>query len=116
VRIRRGRGLAQPPRMWNDEGRRVREPRPVYALHRSTIGHTHHPEAGMSAVDATLDHIGRLLRRAGTAVGSLTARVAAHARRPLSTRQLFAVVLVLLVLLYLFVLLVEPTGAGRGGR
>ena len=65
---------------------------------------------------AALRGFGRLLRRVGTAVSSLAARAATRARRPLSTQQSFAVLLVAAVLLYLLVLLVQPTGAGRGGR
>ena len=55
------------------------------------------------------------LRTAGAAVRDLARRLASPARTP-TPRQVFAAVFVVLVLLYLFVLLVEPTGAGRGGR
>lgn len=88
----------------------------MIASQRSTIVLGHRASTSVRTVAAMRRYLARPLRQAGTAVGRSTARAAAHARRPLSTRQLFAVVFVLLVLLYLFVLLVEPTGAGRGGR
>ena len=55
------------------------------------------------------------LRTAGDAVRDRARRLVGRART-LTPRQVFAAVFVILVLLYLFVLLVEPTGAGRGGR
>ena len=55
------------------------------------------------------------LRQAGDAVRDLASRLAARAGT-LTPRQVFVAVFIILVLLYLFVLLVQPTGAGRGGR
>jgi len=52
-------------------------------------------------------------------VGDVLRRFASRAvaaARALTPQQVFAAVFVVAVLLYLLVLVVQPTGAGRGGR
>ncbi|MBE0594032.1 MAG: hypothetical protein IH616_16690 [Gemmatimonadales bacterium] len=85
------------------------------ASHRTTIVPGHRAEVGASTLETAFADVRRLLRRAGTAIGRMADRLAERARA-LTPRQIFAAALVTLILLYLFVLVVEPTGAGRGGR
>ena len=86
------------------------------ASHRRTVLHDHRAESIAGALEAALGSLSRLPRKAGAVIRTLLARAIAVARHSLSPRQIFAAVFVVAVLLYLFVLLVEPTGAGRGGR
>ena len=86
------------------------------ASHRRTALHDHRAESIASALEAALGRLRHLPRKAGAVMRTLLARVVAFAGHSLSLRQLFAAVFVMAVLLYLFALLVEPTGAGRGGR
>jgi hypothetical protein len=55
------------------------------------------------------------MRWAGNVLRRFASR-AVVAARALTPRQVFAAVFVVAILLYLLVLVVQPTGAGRGGR
>jgi hypothetical protein len=66
-------------------------------------------------VSAACAPLGRLLRQAGAALVGFGGRPVGRART-LTFRHVFAAAFAILVLLYLLVLLVEPTGAGRSGR
>jgi len=87
----------------------------VATVRRATI-HRHQPSRHevRRLAHAPVRVLG-FLRTAGDAVRDRARRLVGRART-LTPRQVFAAVFVILVLLYLFVLLVEPTGAGRGGR
>ncbi len=84
--------------------------------YRSTHATGHRADVLTGIFDRIRAVIDRFAGRARVAIDTLAARALAMARQPLSAQHVFAVVFVVAVLLYLFVLLVQPTGAGRGGR
>jgi len=87
----------------------------MHATHRVSVLPGRRSVAGTGVLEAAVAPASRALRRVGRAFRRFASRTAASVRT-LTPQQVCATVFVAALLLYLLVLVVQPTGAGRGGR
>ena len=87
----------------------------MHATHRASVLPGRASGDGRGVLEAAVAPASRAMRWAGNVLRRFASRAVAAARA-LTPRQVFAAVFVAAILLYLLVLVVQPTGAGRGGR